>query len=279
MHKKDALKRKKLISNIRHHRVMPDGRVLTADGRETLLGNLARVKHIPMLPWKHVITFPTTHTILTVSTTGKNAWFYNFLKEMSEKDHDLIGFTPVKSLGAEEFENIGAGSVGMAAQVTNIELNDDDGKAVITLKGICRYENIGLLPSTDAHFLINIRWFEDNREADALIKPQYEQVLTIFERLAKSAGGDKMKDFFNLSKTVRYNYNAAQYLSFMFLESFGDWFSEEEKCEMLVSRSTSSRLKKINDRADIELPDMEKHFKNLRKSASPSKSPKVKSKK
>ena len=273
MHKKDALKRKKLISQVRHHRVMPDGRVLTADGRETLLGNLAPVKHIPMLPWKRVITFPTAVTTITVSTTGKNAWFYNFLKAMSGKEHDLIGFTPVQTLDADEFENIGVGSVGMAAQVKNIEPTDD-GKANILLKGICRYENIGLLPSTDDHFLINIRWFEDNREADSLVRPQYEKVLTIFERLSKAAGGEQMKEFFNLSKTVRYNYNAAQYLSFMFLESFGDWFTEKENCEMIISRSTANRLKKINDRSETELPDMEKHFRKIMRKPSEVKSKK-----
>lgn len=264
MHKKDALKRKKLISQIRHHRVMPDGRVLSADGRETLLGNLAPVKHIPMLPWKHVITVPTAKRTITVSTTGKNAWFYQLLKETSEKEHDLVGFTPVQTLDADEFDNIGVGSVGLAAQICKIEPTDD-GKATVHLKGICRYENIGLLPSAEDYFLINVRWFEDNREADSLVRPQYEQCLKIFERLSKAAG-EKMHEYFNLSKTVRYDFAAAQYLSFLFVDGFGEWFTETETFEMLRLRSTANRLKRINDRAKTELPDMERHFKKLRNS-------------
>lgn len=263
MHKKDAKKRKKLISQIRHHRVMPDGRVLTADGRETLLGNLAPVKHIPMLPWKRVLVLPTLERTITLATEGKNAWMYKLLEETSKKAHDLIGFTPVTELGAGGFDDIAVGTIGIAAQVREIEAADDGKKAIIHLKGICRYENIGFQRTEEDYFCISIRWFEDTREADSIVRPQYEQCLKIFERISK-ATGEPMKQFFNVSKTVRYDYTAAQYLSFVFIDTFKNWFTEDEKWEMLRLRSTSARLKRISDRAKNNLPDLERDIKNLK---------------
>ncbi|CAN5315682.1 hypothetical protein BH10ACI1_BH10ACI1_16690 [soil metagenome] len=263
MHKKDARKRKKLVNQIRHHRVMADGRVLTPDGRETLLGNLAPVKQIPMLPWKRVLVFPTVEKQITISTVGENAWFYNLLKETSEKNHDLVGFTPVKSLDAEGFDDIAVGSIGIAVQIREIETTADE-KVNIQLKGICRYETTGFLPSAANHFSVNIKWFEDNREADSLVRPHFVKLLQIFERLSKAAGV-QMHDYFDLSKNVNYDFTAAQYLSFIFIDGFRGWFTEEEKCELLRLRSTAHRLKKINERAKTELPDMERRFKKQQK--------------
>ncbi len=263
MHKKDAKKRKKLINQIRHHRVTHDGRVLTADGRETLLGNLAPVKHIPMLPWKRVIILPTVEKTITVSTTGENAWMHKTLEEISGKGHDLIGFTPVNELDARRFDDVGVGSVGIAVQVQKIEPQKDK-TATIYLKGICRYENLGFLPSEENHFCINIKWFEDNREADALVRPQFEQCLSIIERIGKAAGG-RMSEFAAVSKTIKYNYEAAQYTSFMLIDGFLSWFTPEDQFEILVTRSTAKRLTLINERAEKYLPDLERSVKNMPK--------------
>ncbi|MGC2238494.1 MAG: LON peptidase substrate-binding domain-containing protein [Pyrinomonadaceae bacterium] len=262
MHKKDALKRKKLINQIRHHRVLSDGRVLTADGRETLLGNLAPVKHIPMLPWRRVMIFPTAEKAFTVATSGENAWLYRLLEEILQKPHDLIGFTPVKALDASGYEDVGVGTVGIAAQVQKIEPLTDD-KALVYLKGVCRYENLGFLPSEENNFCVNVRWFEDNREADALVRPEYEESMKIIERMSKAAG-ERMREYFNVSKTVAYNYTAAQYFSFILLDSFHKWFTSAELWEMLRCRSTSARLRKITGRAEKYLPEIESGMKRIK---------------
>jgi ATP-dependent Lon protease len=257
MNKKVAKKRKKLISQIRHHRVTADGRVLTADGRETLLGNLAPVKHIPMLPWKRVIVFPTAEKTITVATGGENAWIYKLLEETSKKTHDLIGFTPVRELSAEGFEDIAVGSIGMAAQVLKVEPSDDGAKANVYLKGICRYENIGFLRTEEDHFCINIRWFEDIREADSLVKPQYEQCMKILEEIGNEVKRRNLQDKIRIPKSVRYDYTVAQYLSFIFIDGFMGWFNDEEKWELLRLRSTSARLKRISERAKEYIPALE----------------------
>ncbi|HEY0429792.1 MAG TPA: LON peptidase substrate-binding domain-containing protein [Pyrinomonadaceae bacterium] len=247
MHKKDAKKRKKLINQIRHHRVLPDGRVLAADGRETLLGNLAPVKHIPMLPWKRVMMMPTMEKTITISTEGENAWIYRLFEDVSKKSHDLVGFTPVRELSATGFADVAVGSIGIAAQVCEIE-PAESGKARVRLKGVCRYENTGFLPSAEDHFRINVRWFEDTREADTHVRPQYVRCLEIIEFLSKAVGA-QTPDYFRASKNAIYNHTAAQYLSFIFIDGFGDWFSEAEKWEMLRLRSTAVRLQKICERS------------------------------
>jgi ATP-dependent Lon protease len=261
MHKKDAKKRKKLINQIRHHRVTHDGRVLTADGRETLLGNLAPVKHIPMLPWKRVMILPTIEKKIVVSTTGKTAWMYRMFEDISKKGRDLIGFTPVKELDSRGYDDVGIGSVGIAAQVKRIEPQEKE-TAIVYLKGVCRYENQGFLPSEENNFCINVKWFEDNREADALVRPQYEQCLKIIERVSKALG-DRMSDYSNVSETVKYNYEAAQYMSFMLIEGFSSWFTPAEHLEILQMRSTSERLKLISERSDKNLPALEHRMKRM----------------
>ncbi len=263
MHKKEARKRKKLMNQIRQHRVMPDGRVLTADGRETLLGNLARVKHIPMLPWKRIIAFPTIQDKITVSTVGETAWFYELLKETPTKEHDLLGFTPVKSLDEKGFEDISIGKIGMAAQICGVEEIENE-KAIVHLKGICRYEIVGFLPSAENHFEVNVKWFEDNREADSLVRPQYEAALKIIERLAKSAGANVQKSFAT-AKIFHYDFSAAQYLSFAMFHTFCEWFTDEDDLEVVRSRSTAARLRKLVERSEKHLPEMERRFKKVAK--------------
>ncbi|MET0753749.1 MAG: LON peptidase substrate-binding domain-containing protein [Pyrinomonadaceae bacterium] len=261
MHKKDALKRKKLINQIRHHRIMSDGRVLTADGRETLLGNLAPVKHIPMLPWKRVMIFPAAEKAVTVATSGENAWFYRLLEEISNKPHDLIGFTPVKALDASGYEDVGVGTVGIAAQVQKIELLEDD-KALVYLKGICRYENLGFLPSEENNFSVNVRWFEDNREADALVRPEFEKCMKIFDKITKTLQKAGFEGYDRNSKIKHYDFTAAQYLSFSLIEAAQNYFSDEEKLEMLRTRSTSHRFKKLTKYSEGLLEETMRRFGN-----------------
>ena len=261
MNKKLARKRKKLIHQARDHRVLPSGRILSHDGRETLLGNLNPVKHIPMLPWKHIIAFPTTTKKISVATEGKNAWLYKMLENATHQAHDLIGFTPVKTLDSTTFEQAGIGSVGMAMQVVDIE-PPSGGRAVIHMKGICRYENIGFLPSDENHFNIKIRWFEDNRESDSLIKPEVEKALTIFTAISETLSNAGIEGFDKRVPIDTYEFTAAQYMSFMMIDGTMQYFSEEERRELLYMRSTSQRFKILNEYFTKLLIETERRFKD-----------------
>lgn len=261
MNKKLARKRKKLLNQVRDHRVLPNGRILTRDGRETLLGNLNPVKHIPMLPWKHIIAFPTVTNKISVAVEGKNAWFYNMLEKATHQAHDLIGFTPVKTLDSTTFDQAGEGSVGMAVQVVKIE-PPENGRATVHLKGICRYENIGYLPSTEDHFNIKVRWFEDNREADAVIRPEVEKCLKIFRTISEVLTGAGIEGFSNRPPVELYDSTKAQYLSFSLIEGAQRSFDEEEKRELLLLRSTSQRFKILNGFFEELLAEVERRFKN-----------------
>lgn len=259
MNKKIALKRKKLVSQIRHHRVLPNGRILSADGRETLLGNLAPVKQIPMLPWRRVMVFPTETKTISVAVEGKNAWLYRMLEEYSRRAHDLIGFTPVSTLGAETVAQIGAGSVGIAVQVQEIE-PPENGRATVHLKGICRYENVGFQPLTEDYFRINVRWFEDDREADARLKPEFEKCLRIFHKISAILTNSGIEGFEGSREDLRYDFTAVQYLSFKMLEGAQNYFEEEEKRELLCLRSTWKRFLKLNEYFEGLLAETERRF-------------------
>lgn len=261
MNKKLARKRKKLITQAREHRVLPNGRILTRDGRETLLGNLNPVKHIPMLPWKHVIAFPTARNHISVAVEGKNAWLYKMLEKAPHQTHDLIGFTPVKTLDWTTFDQAGVGSVGVAVQVTDIE-PPENGRATVHLRGVCRYENTGYLPSTDNHFNINVRWIEDYREADALVKPEFEKCIKIFSTISEVINNAGIEGFKKSPEFLPFDFMSAQYLSFTMLETAKSHFEEEELRELLLMRSTSSRFKKLNGYFVELLAEMERRFKD-----------------
>lgn len=259
MNKKIARKRKKFVNQVRHHRVLQNGRILSHDGRETLLGNLAPVKHIPMLPWKHVIAFPTEVREISVATEGKNKWFYDMLEKSTHHSHDLIGFTPVKTLDWTTFEQVGAGSVGIAVQVLKIE-PPENGRAKVQIKGICRYENMGFLPSTEDYFNINVHWFEDNREADARIKPEFEKCVEILGEISRVMHEAGHREFKKKRDPLRFDFTAAQYLSFSMVETARKYFEKEEKLGLLLTRSTAERFRKLNEYFEDFLREVERRF-------------------
>lgn len=264
MNKKEALKRKKLINQIRHHRVLPSGRILAHDGRETLLGNLAPVKQIPMIPWRRVLVYPTAEKTISVATEGKNAWFYEMLKKYAGRSHDLIGFTPVGRLDENASKKIGTGSVGVAVQVKKIEEPTADGRATVHLKGICRYENVGLASQTADYYCINVRWFEDDREPDALVKPQFEKCIGLFRQIAAVIAGAGIEGYENRLKgdDMPYNFQAVQYLSFTMTETAAEHFEDEEKLELLLTRSTARRFEKLNEYVEEMLAEATRRFKD-----------------
>lgn len=260
MNKKIARKRKKFINQVREHRVLPNGRILSHDGRETLLGNLAPVKHIPMLPWKRVIAFPTEEKQISVAAEGKNCWLYELLEKSRHQAHDLIGFTPVRTLDSTTFEQAGAGSVGIAVQVLKIE-PPENGRAKVHLKGICRYENAGFMPSGDDYFNISVRWFEDNREPDSLIRPEFEKCMEIFNSISDTLYEAGIQEFKKSRDPLRFEFTAAQYLSFSLLESAQNYFEPEEIRQVFLTRSTSARFKKLNEYFEGFRAEVERRFK------------------
>lgn len=247
MNKKTARKKKKLRSAVRNHRVLPNGRILTADGRETLLGNLAPVKKLPMLPWKHIIVLPTCVKTISVNTGGELAWFYRLLKKIKGQPHDMIGFLPVDELDADGFVEKTVGKTGIAAQVYDIE-EPENGRANVHLKGICRFEITHFLPSDEDHFWVNIHWFDDQRDADAMVRPQYEKCLTMMEDMFRRM--DTENKYPAISKKMPYFYEAAQAMSYIMGGGFEHWFTKEEWRKIFDMRSVAARLKLFNDRSE-----------------------------
>jgi len=173
----------------------------------------------------------------------------------------LIGFTPVGTLDSETFAKVGVGRVGIAVQVKEIEPSEN-GRAKVRLKGICRYENTGFQSSTEDYFCINVHWFEDDREADALVKPQFEKCLGIFQKISDTITGAGIEGFDDLRVDLRYDFTAVQYLSFKMVEAAQDYFEKEERLELLLTRSTSKRFAKLNEYFEGFLAETERRFKD-----------------
>lgn len=260
MNKKEARQKKNQLKKSRNSRDILGSEIIGDQEEETLLGNLADVKQIPMIIWHVIPVMPIRQQVITLPTTGKSAWMWKLLEEVSQRETDLIGFTTVKNMDEGSFDDVAPGTVGIAAQVCKIEKTVVN-TALVTLKGICRYENLGFLPAPEDYFNINVRWFEDDKEPESVVLPLYERYLKNIEHIAR-IGGTKMKNFFNVSKTVRYDLMAAQYTSFMLINLFENWFTLDEQLELLKSVSTVERLTRINERAEMLLPFIEIREKN-----------------
>ena len=265
MNKKEARRRKhqkqKLITrqNILESEIIGENE---GEEKETLLGNLARVKQIPMITWESIPTMPLFYKTLHFPYEEGEDWFDKLFTEVSKnEDCDLIGFTPVKNLSETDFAEIGIGSVGMGVQIEEVEKTVTN-SLIIKMRGICRYETTGFLPSPDEYFNIKVRWFEDIEEPKEVWLSPYQQYLRNIEDISKVAGG-KMKEFFNVSTTTAINYHSAHYGSMLLLNMFENWFSIEEQIELIKLTSTSQRLKRVNERVAKILPFIQKRGKIL----------------
>lgn len=225
---------------------------------ETLLGNLARVKHIPMIAWLNIPVTPSFKKIIHIPAKDGQGGFDKLMNDVcNNKKCDLLGFTPLKDFyGNVEYDELGPGSVGIALQIKKVETTATK-SLIITTRGICRYENIGFIDTPDDdYFRIKVRWFEDEPEPDSRLIPLYEKHLELIERISKMVG-EPMKNFFNVSQTTDYHYDMAHYGSFLMINMFDNWFSMEEQLELFKLTSTSERLRRVNERVEKVLPIVE----------------------
>jgi Lon protease-like protein len=240
-----------------------ESEIVGDETEETLLGNLARVKSIPMIPWDSVPAMPTFEKVMPMPISGTmNDWYQLFVDVSENEDCDLIGITPIKA-ERKDFAAIAPGSIGMAVQVLKVEKTDAN-MALLYLKGICRYENIGFLPAPEPYFNIKIRWFEDEFEPEEIVRPHFEKHLKILEKIAKIVG-ESMKYYKNVSETAEYDFRATQYGSFMLLNTPFNLFTADEQLELFKLTSTSERLKRVNQRVELVLPLLEKKENERRK--------------
>lgn len=235
---------------------------------ETLLGNLASVKEIPMIGWLKIPPAPLENNFVHFPFEKDIEGFEKlFTDAMNNEDCNLVGFTPMRDFyGAsneEAAKQLDKGGIGTALEIKNVE-KGVDGSLTVSVRGICRFHNLGIVDFGDDYFIIKVRWFEDKHEPESVVRPLFERYLKIIERLSK-IGGEQMKGYFNVSQTVGYSFESASYSSFLLLDDkFENWFTNEEKLVLYKINSVSIRLKGILLRVEKILPVLEEREKKNR---------------
>ncbi len=234
---------------------------------ETLLGNLAEVEHIPVLPWRFPLpVLPLVKQTLNLPSQEDDDWITELFREIAGKDHDIIGFMPL--LNEKSVEGIARdvqfNRIGVAAQVREVKTTEV-GTHLIDLQGLCRFEIIDLAFTEKKATYLNVRWFEDDEEPDEILLPLHEQFNGIVQRLAKMRG-QSLRFYQDIANYPKYVNHAVQYSSFMFLDHVKyDWFTFEEQVKLMRLTSTSERMQMVIERAEKMIPVMEKRWESERR--------------
>ena len=235
---------------------------LEDEQEETLLGNLAPIKDITVLPWRLKLSMPLNKFTFNMAAKADDEMIELF-REISEQEENLIGFIPIvgddgKNSFTQVMEAMDAG-VGIAAEVVKVK-KTLLGNHEVELQGICRFEITGLASQGEKYSKMNVRWFEDDEEPDEVLKPLYEEHMKIVEQISRMRG-KIMRFFQNRADYPKYDSRAAQYASFMFIYTFADWFTRREEIELLFLTSTAERFRRVIERARKKLPDLDNKWK------------------
>lgn len=234
-----------------------DVEIVEGGEEETLLGNLAPVKQIPVLPWRLALIFPLNTKTFNLAAEADN-WLVELFREISEKDDDLIGFLPIVNLEEKSMnavlDTLETG-LGIAMQVKEVKTTEI-GTNRVKLQAICRFEVTGYALKSDKYSNVNVRWFEDDEEPDEILRPLYDRHLEIVHRISKMKGKE-LRFYQDMATYPKYNRQSAKYASFMFIDSFEDWFTRKEQIELLFLTSTAERYQRVYERAMKKLPALD----------------------
>jgi Lon protease-like protein len=257
MNKKEA-RRKKHEREKKKAEIL-ESEIIGDEEEETLLGNLADIKQIPMIPWHKIPPMTTLREVLHIPEEKDGEWFEKLLRGVAANEEcNLIGFTPVLK-PEPDFDDLGPGSIGCALEVEKVEKAANNA-LLISVQGICRFENTGFLQSPGKYFNILVRWFEDEPEPDAIVRPLFENYLKVIQKISRIAGA-RMKEYHNVAGRVPYHWRSAYFSSFLLRNDPPGWFTPDEQIELFRMTSTAERLRRINARADRLLPYIEKRQK------------------
>ena len=132
------------------------------------------------------------------------------------------------------------GTLGCVAEVREMQTLEEGRSNIITV-GIIRYRIENYVEADEPYFVAEISFFEDDEEAESLVKPLADEVFKLFMRIANAAhdmSGERGK-FPDLPQAE------PQQLSFLVAAAFN--LDPKLKYELLEMRSTGERLKRLRE--------------------------------
>ena len=224
-----------------------DGETL-GDEIETIYGNVREVQRIAIAPHDKLI-FPWKEKVWEVA--AKDVGLQKMLAETALiEDGDIAGLIYHPNKSEFDYDSL-VGRWGCAVQVRKTE-QTAGGLLLAYVAGLCRFTVTGKIDFSKGYPTAEIEWFDDDEEMNPTSRDEAELVkeLSIMSqttvRFAK-AGGDKMKQFQTAPAvpTPHVAGKVAHRLSFIQLDML-NYFTDEQKLEMLLVRSTLERLRYCN---------------------------------
>lgn len=200
-----------------------------SEASEKVLG----IKHLPMFPLPLVLL---PNELLPLHIFEER--YRKMLKDV-EAENRLFGVTLFNS--TESFiEHPPIGSVGCAAEVREVQQMPDGRSNVITI-GLIRYRLLDYVEADEPYLVGDVDFFEDEAEDLEILNPLADEVFAFFKRIARAAhklSGERGA-FPEIPQA------APEQLSFLVTAAFN--LEPELKYEMLETRSTIERLKKLRE--------------------------------
>ena len=197
------------------------------------LEKVSGIKHLPIFPLPLVLL---PNELLPLHIFEER--YQRMLRDIKIGDNFFgVSFFEQKESFIEKPE---PGTIGCAAEIREAQ-ELPDGRSNVLSIGIVRYRLIDYLDTGEPYFVGDVEFFEDLEEEKKLVEPIAEKVFELFERVAAAAhklSGERGV-FPEIPRAE------PQALSFLITAAFN--LDNETKYELLETRSTYARLKRLNE--------------------------------
>ncbi|MFN6962859.1 MAG: LON peptidase substrate-binding domain-containing protein [Pyrinomonadaceae bacterium] len=191
------------------------------------------IRHLPLFPLPMVVL---PNEVLPLHIFEPR--YRQMLKDV-RSDRGVFGVTFLdESAGSADRPSIDR--VGCAVELREVQMLPD-GRANIVTSGVMRYRTLEYVETGDPYLVGDVRFFDDEVEAEATLEPLADEVHGLFERVAKAAfklSGNR-GTFDELPKTSPLE------LSFLVAAAFN--LDNDLKYKMLEMTSTSTRLESLRE--------------------------------
>lgn len=198
-----------------------------------LLEKFSRIRQLPLFPLPLVL-LPNEPLPLHIFEPR----YRKMLKDAQIGDNifGLSYFNPENSIESRPE----VGSIGCIAEIKQTQTLEDGRSNILTV-GVIRYRIEGYVPTNEPYLTAEISVFEDYESDPEIVQPLAEEVYAMTEKVI--SGGQKLIESTLPSPKIA----TAEPQALSFLVASAVSLSNEDKYEMLVTRSTIERLETMRE--------------------------------
>lgn len=198
------------------------------------LDKVRGVRQLPLFPLP-VVLFPATPLPLHIFEPR----YRQMLKDV-QITNNLFGLPYFDTSADEAVSRPPIGSLGCVAELRDVE-ETEDGRSNILSVGVCRFRLEDYLDADEPYLVAAVSYFEDDAEDAEFLEPRARAVRDLFLRVAhalRELAGDRVR-LPDLPEVT------PEHLSYFVAAAID--IDIAVKLEMLATRSTSERLKRLHE--------------------------------